>query len=414
MTPLWLRLARAGTACPHASEGSFSPLERATWERAVEWLRPNLGSIRADDEQGDAATGGHSAPSAVPDSAASPSLPPWPPTYKFTTSDPWYEPSDVELWRDAALARIARLKHESYMNGCRGDVLAEQVTDLQRIIAIVEPDFGAMPMSEVEFSARDAANALEKLGKVSEDLHKALERIAALTSERDLARGQVADLGEAMDGFLTHATATSAKIKRLEAERDDFRRKLDATLEKRVEAVNRIAELERELERELDEALKAKLKSPEAGRVSTYPYVSGSAPSTYTPHTSATSAQAGLGSGASPAPVSGRVADASHGSEGAASCEARLGTCAPAVTGCAGSDTPSDSSPAPSANAPDAFDDMEGRGPCGGTRCSLSHVRDGVWIHSSKSYGTCSVRRERVPTTAERTSRDAADRKQKG
>ena len=35
-------------------------------------------------------------------------------------------------------------------------------------------------------------------------------------------------------------------------------------------------------------------------------------------------------------------------------------------------------------------DDMEGLGPCGGRRCWRDP--DGVWIHSSKSYGSCSVR----------------------
>ncbi len=52
------------------------------------------------------------------------------------------------------------------------------------------------------------------------------------------------------------------------------------------------------------------------------------------------------------------------------------------------------------------FDDMEGRGPCGGSRCFLSHARDGEWIHSSKSYRTCSVRRA-APSRGERREADA-------
>jgi len=53
------------------------------------------------------------------------------------------------------------------------------------------------------------------------------------------------------------------------------------------------------------------------------------------------------------------------------------------------------------------FDDMEGRGPCGGSRCFLSHARDGVWIHSSKSYRTCSVRRA-APSRGERREAPAS------
>jgi hypothetical protein len=34
--------------------------------------------------------------------------------------------------------------------------------------------------------------------------------------------------------------------------------------------------------------------------------------------------------------------------------------------------------------------------PCGGTRCHL-YEADGTWIHSSKSYGTCSVLNEEKP-----------------
>ena len=56
------------------------------------------------------------------------------------------------------------------------------------------------------------------------------------------------------------------------------------------------------------------------------------------------------------------------------------------------------------------FDDMEGRGPCGGSRCFLSHARDGVWIHSSKSYGTCSVRRAPVTPPATEGAPKAYDK----
>jgi hypothetical protein len=38
MIPLWLTLARIGDNCPQASEGSYSPLQRATWERVASYF----------------------------------------------------------------------------------------------------------------------------------------------------------------------------------------------------------------------------------------------------------------------------------------------------------------------------------------------------------------------------------------
>ena len=76
--------------------------------------------------------------------------------------------------------------------------------------------------------------------------------------------------------------------------------------------------------------------------------------------------------------------------ENAAGDSGKLGPChahtdshnAPAVAGEAGT--------SPGTPAAREHDDMEGLGPCGGRRCWRNP--NGVWIHSSKSYGSCSVR----------------------
>lgn len=53
---------------------------------------------------------------------------------------------------------------------------------------------------------------------------------------------------------------------------------------------------------------------------------------------------------------------------------------------------------------PEGDDDMEGRGPCGGTRCWKS--KDGAWVHSSKSYMTCAVRRREMEPAPYAEERD--------
>lgn len=45
--------------------------------------------------------------------------------------------------------------------------------------------------------------------------------------------------------------------------------------------------------------------------------------------------------------------------------------------------------------------------PCGGTRCF--RAEDGTWVHSSKSYGTCSEKQDggRAPPSAREVARDS-------
>lgn len=149
-TPLWLHLARIGEECPQATEASFSALQRAKWERVAAYVfgmyrtplsasgTSELASDQAycdallDEsirgaykgrtggkdyyEQGEAGGIGGDVgkqSEAKLSDPASPSLPPWPKSYDSPDEGEFYDPTDVEPWRDAALAEIERLRQRA-------------------------------------------------------------------------------------------------------------------------------------------------------------------------------------------------------------------------------------------------------------------------------------------------------------